>query len=109
MSSVVTWHGMVTALYACPLSDAQLRAAEVGDLTRYVGRVYLTVPDDVLDRLERGMAAALKQGGPTFDRQRYTLAQARADAIYALMQRPAETRRRWLHPVEFEPDALWPN
>ncbi|EQD83139.1 hypothetical protein N599_26975, partial [Saccharopolyspora erythraea D] len=40
----VTVHGVVTVLYACPLTDAQLRDAEVYDLARFVALVHRKTP-----------------------------------------------------------------
>ncbi|SDX91522.1 hypothetical protein SAMN05216215_101758, partial [Saccharopolyspora shandongensis] len=37
----VTRHGMVTALYACPLTHAELQGAEISDLARFIGHLHL--------------------------------------------------------------------
>ncbi|CAL99595.1 hypothetical protein A8924_0638 [Saccharopolyspora erythraea NRRL 2338] len=111
-ASKVPVHGVVTVLYACPLTDAQLRDAEVSDLARFVALVHRTTPRKVLGPLEQGLAVLAESGGPSFDRRRYALAQARADAIRALMPAPGRDTSAEpppVHPVEIEPDAIWPN
>ncbi|KAA5836014.1 hypothetical protein F1721_06610 [Saccharopolyspora hirsuta] len=106
-SEAVTRHGMVTALYRCPLTHEQLMDAEISDLARFIGQLHLRVPGATLERLEQGMAELTERGGPAFDRPRYTLAEARAEAISVLMQHPPTGTRA--HPIEVEPDVLWPN
>ncbi|WP_242534428.1 hypothetical protein [Saccharopolyspora erythraea] len=113
-ASKVPVHGVVTVLYACPLTDAQLRDAEVSDLAR--SSPWSTAPHParcwdhwnkgwpVLARVRRAELRPAPLHGPGPGQSRRTIG-------HSCRHRGRDTSAEPppVHPVEIEPDAIWPN
>ncbi|RCW37488.1 hypothetical protein DFQ14_1275 [Halopolyspora algeriensis] len=102
----VTELTMRTLLYAVPLSHADLRDASLRQLATYVGRVAARMPEKDLRDLERGMTRLVDNGGPQFEPQRYALVVSRVAALKPMIP---VLLHGLVHPIEAQPDALWPN